>query len=547
MKSIWHQIPILDQTGGLWSQITISNKPLSSHAFNIWSSLANQAGGMWKELANETLIIRASSKKNADIWQEINDETLIIRPKSDLWEIIQQIRISRDALGFWEEIGQQTLMISRPTETVWSQSSKPDFSKLKPMRRLGWALKKLQTAEDVEYYILKNTRQGTYLKLNESQVFLWNHMDGEHTIQDIAIAYFIQYKSMAIKRLFIFLGQLESKGFLADNRVNIYNAADKSMGKFNLASLGRKIWQRITHTTITINGIDRFVTSVYKAGGALLFSRLAQILILVTTISGLIIFGIHVQRGEYSVIKGAAQAPALGLLGLFLAQMLAIFLHELSHALTCKHYGREVRKAGIMIYLGMPAFFVDTTDIWMEPRKPRILVSWAGPYSGFFLAALASLMTLIAGQSIVSGLFFQFAFACILISLTNLNPLLRLDGYYILMDWLEIPMLRVKAINFVRNDLCHKIKKRDGFSRVERIFSIMGILSLIWTGLMMISLAKLFGGALSTVFQNFMGPQIGLILYYLLTAGIAIFLLWPLIGGFFQRKHKKPVMIDNKV
>ena len=61
---------------------------------------------------------------------------------------------------------------------------------------------------------------------------------------------------------------------------------------------------------------------------------------------------------------------------------------EMAHAFTTKHYGRKVRRGGLLVYFGNLAFFVDTMDIWMEPKKARMAVSWAGPYSGLLVGSL---------------------------------------------------------------------------------------------------------------------------------------------------------------
>jgi putative peptide zinc metalloprotease protein len=51
-------------------------------------------------------------------------------------------------------------------------------------------------------------------------------------------------------------------------------------------------------------------------------------------------------------------------------------------------------------------------------------------------------------------------------------PLLELDGYYMLVDWLEIPLLRSRAFAFVRSDLWRKLRARQPFDREERIFAV---------------------------------------------------------------------------
>ncbi len=135
---------------------------------------------------------------------------------------------------------------------------------------------------------------------------------------------------------------------------------------------------------------------------------------------------------------------------------------------------------GFLLYMGMPAAFVDTTDIWMEPRRPRIIVSWAGPHSGFFLGGLASLLILAVPGAFAQGVLYQFAFLTYLTSFMNLNPLLKMDGYYILMDWLEIPRLRERSMAFIGKPLRTKLRKRDrahprgaDFRRVRRAVRLL--------------------------------------------------------------------------
>ncbi|MEJ2293094.1 MAG: hypothetical protein P8Y05_15470, partial [Deinococcales bacterium] len=45
----------------------------------------------------------------------------------------------------------------------------------------------------------------------------------------------------------------------------------------------------------------------------------------------------------------------------------------------------------------------------------------------------------------IGALFFKVAFLGYLSVFVNLNPLLELDGYFILSDWLGIPMLRQRS------------------------------------------------------------------------------------------------------
>ena len=114
----------------------------------------------------------------------------------------------------------------------------------------------------------------------------------------------------------------------------------------------------------------------------------------------------------------------------------------------------------MMFYYGMPAFFVDVSDMWMAPRVPRILVSLAGPIVNVIIGSTLVILVAVLPPSTGTQVLFQAAFVAYLGALLNLNPLLELDGYYVLMDWLEMPKLRQKSFAFVRKDLLAKIRAR---------------------------------------------------------------------------------------
>jgi putative peptide zinc metalloprotease protein len=128
----------------------------------------------------------------------------------------------------------------------------------------------------------------------------------------------------------------------------------------------------------------------------------------------------------------------------------------------------------------------------MEGKRARLAVTWAGPYADLIQAGLAGLAIFLFPDFGLNPFLFQFAVVTYLGVLVNLNPLLELDGYFLLMDGLEIPMLRRKSLDFVRTGLWAKFKvlpasgKRASawlgeFSREERIFALFGILSAFWT------------------------------------------------------------------
>jgi putative peptide zinc metalloprotease protein len=544
---IWERLPGRGGGGDVWERLAADlAKPAQAGAgLGVWAQVSVLPGGVWAEAKDETLE-RPLDEPGEDLWQAADDETLILDRGQvrSLWaraqdEVDQALLSGGEDAGLWEEVGDETLILSRPGAEIWRAPGIRDASRYRPVRALGWALKKLETAKGEPYWILKNLRQGAYLRLNERQVYLWKLMDGAHSVQDLAVACFIEFQVLSIEGLEGFLGQLHAKGFLVTGGTDVYRAAGMQLWRRTLNYWVRRLVGLLFSSEWSIKSVDRLYGAMYRLGGRLLFARPVVVFLWLVSLAGLPAFFYITQKGGLSVVEGAGGSLGWGLVGLLVAEVFAIFAHESAHALTTKHYGRTVRRGGVGLYFGMVTFFMDTTDIWMEPRGPRLAVTWAGPFSGFFLGGLASLALLFSPVTAAAGVAYQFASFCYGISTLNLNPLLKLDGYYLLMDWLETPMLRERAMRFVQRDLWRKLFRRERFASDERVFGAFGLLSLGYTVVIVFSVMRLAGGAVLRFLQGLLGSGLGLAATVILAVGMAAVLLWPYVRRFVASRRGK--------
>lgn len=547
--SVWDKLPVKAGGGGVWDHMAADlQEPSSPEARpGVWAQVSVQPGGLWSEARDETLVL-TREKGREDLWQAADEETLILGRglTESLWEATgdlmdETLILGKEQTALWDKLEDETLLIAQPEEEVWTAPKIRDVSNYRPVRALGWAFKKLETAKGEPYWILKNLRQGTYLRLNEQQVYLWNLMDGSHSVQDIAVANFIKYQTLSFEGLLGFLDQLHAKGFLVSEGVNVYQAAGMQLWRRSLDYWGKRLLDLLLNLELSIKAVDPFYSALYRLGGWVLFTRPVVLLIWLVSLAGLPAFFYVTQQGRLSLVQGASSSLGVGLAGLLMAEIFAVLVHESAHALTTKHYGRTVRRGGVGLYFGVVTFFMETTDIWMEPRGPRLAVTWAGPLSGFFLGGLASLALLVSPATPWAGVAYQFASFCYGISLLNLNPLLKLDGYYILMDWLEMPMLRERALRFVQGELWRKLLRRKPFEKEERVFAIFGLLSLGYTVLIVFSMMQLLGSVVLHFLQDLLGPELGLAATVLLAIGLAVVLLWPYLRGIVTGKRRQTV------
>jgi putative peptide zinc metalloprotease protein len=132
-------------------------------------------------------------------------------------------------------------------------------------------------------------------------------------------------------------------------------------------------------------------------------------------------------------------------------------VHEFGHACAVKAYGGEVHEMGVMILVLTPVPYVDASSSWAFPSKwQRFVVGGAGMFVEMFLASLALFLWLALEPGVLRSICFNvMLIAGVTTVIFNANPLMRFDGYYMLADWLEIPNLRTRGVQYL-TFLCEK-------------------------------------------------------------------------------------------
>lgn len=127
-------------------------------------------------------------------------------------------------------------------------------------------------------------------------------------------------------------------------------------------------------------------------------------------------------------------------------------VHELGHAFTAFRYGCRIPTMGAAFVVLWPMLYTDVGDAWrIVARRPRLAIAGAGVVAETGLAAVCTLLWSFLPDGPARSAAFLLATSSWLLTLgINLNPFMRLDGYYLLADWLGADNLQPRAFAYAR-------------------------------------------------------------------------------------------------
>ena len=346
----------------------------------------------------------------------------------------------------------------------------------------------LRRRDGTTYTVLKNPHgdhgAGLYIRLEPDDVSLFVLMDGTRTIQDILVKHLETNGVLAVDRLARLTAALAANGFFGDERPRFYERLTMQRAlRDPLVRLSMWLRRLITWDIARWSNADALIQRVYRGGAWLAFTPIGAILIAILCIAGIVAWVREVSVGRHTLVT-LDGSFVLGIVVLIVLQVLSISVHEAGHALAIAHYGRRVRRLGLAIYYLFPCVYVDSTDMTMASRKARIVVSLAGPVGGLSVSAICAFVATMDG-GILGSLAFKASSLFLFQFALNLLPILELDGYYILVDLLDAPLLRQRALAFARGAILRKLRRREHWTPAEVGLGVYGLLAIV-TSLLMI-------------------------------------------------------------
>ena len=296
-----------------------------------------------------------------------------------------------------------------------------------------------QQTEKGSVYLLRDPQEGAFVRLGAAEHFIAAQFDGQTDLAEVRRRAEEQFAAtldpVVLER---FIVKLRSQGLLeADGE----EPASKPNSRTRLRGTLLHLRYRLFDPDRLLGWLARFSGPLCTRGFVVLglLVCLAAVGVTVTHVS-------EVQRDLVRIYRPETIPLAI------LAVLAVILAHELAHGLTCKRFGGEVHEIGLLLIYFQPAFFCDVSSAWQFTHKSqRLWVTFAGAFCELLAWGSATLAwRLTEPETWINTAALVVMAASGIKSLFNLNPLIKLDGYYLLSDWLEIPNLRAKAFGYLR-------------------------------------------------------------------------------------------------
>ncbi len=341
-----------------------------------------------------------------------------------------------------------------------------------------------QEAEGQKFYILKDPISRKFFRVKEPEYFIIRQLDGKTTVEQICQKLQEEFNLSATSEVIqSFISQLNNYGFLVSEE-----ASRETTRLAYQTQRPKSLFQKIIFVKLKAFDPNALLDRLFPKV-RLTFTKPFILLIFLA-----VLIGIYItidQWGEFSYsITSLYQLSSI--LGIWLTAFWVVSLHEFAHAFTCKFYGGEVREMGFLLLYLQPCFYCNLSDAWLFPeRKKKLLVGFSGAYFQIFIWAMATILWRVTDPEAFLN---QFAFITMITSgvlvLFNFNPLIKLDGYYLLSDWLQIPNLRQKAFHYLGNwfkkyILRLPVELPPVSPKERKVYPLYGILSLIYSALLL--------------------------------------------------------------
>lgn len=135
--------------------------------------------------------------------------------------------------------------------------------------------------------------------------------------------------------------------------------------------------------------------------------------------------------------------------------MFLLILHEIGHSASSKKHGVLCKELGLGLYLIFPVLYTNLGETWKLQKEKRIIINLSGIYFQLIIGVIIGFIAHIFNSNLLSFIFYSN----IAIILFNFNPFIKLDGYWVITDLLNIKNLSKISNNQIASIFLLKFNK----------------------------------------------------------------------------------------
>ncbi|HUN64453.1 MAG TPA: HlyD family efflux transporter periplasmic adaptor subunit [Candidatus Sulfotelmatobacter sp.] len=213
----------------------------------------------------------------------------------------------------------------------------------------------------------------------------------------------------------------------------------------------KNIWSDLADVDFPAFNPDRFITRLYEKTRFIYTWWFTALCLAALLIAGAITVAHWSQIWQDSLDFYLWKRTWTDVFYMYTVGMAIVCIHELAHAHACKHSGARVPAMGFALVYLLPAFYTDTSEGFVQGTvHQRLTMTFAGVWSELLLYALACPIWWVSRPgTVVHNVAYFVVILCGFMNITaNLNPLIRLDGYFMLCDIVGISDLKEDSTAF---------------------------------------------------------------------------------------------------
>jgi|GEM_PF-3852528 len=326
----------------------------------------------------------------------------------------------------------------------------------------------IQIREDIDFeqdgdsLLIEDPISNRFFRLEEEEASIF------HELAQKPISIVSQEREYSERELLAFIRSLAAKKILSYPHFPDIEAAIAPRTKSILGMISNHV--KLCDPDSFLGKLDRSFGWLWK--GPMFFVHVGLMLWAI---------GLWIQYGSVfqSITKPQlTNSPLLDML-MFLGVVSSILaLHEMAHGLTLKSFGGRVPEMGVFLMYGLPSAYTNVSSSYkLKSKSQKVWVILAGILFQAWVGCMAFVIWHYAySDTFIAKLAHYFVIGAFFNLVINLNPLIKLDGYYLLTTILEKPNLRTRAWDFMKSGFRGASSFNEGI-----LLLTYGVLSIAYT------------------------------------------------------------------